>query len=34
MLPAMASQYAKAQTVALDFEYYLEDVTEPQTPSH
>jgi hypothetical protein len=34
MLPAMASQYAMAQTVALDFEYYMEDVTEPQTPSH
>lgn len=34
MLPAMAAQYAKAQTVALDFEYYLEDVTAPQTPEN
>jgi hypothetical protein len=32
MLPATALQYVKAQTVALDFEYYLEDVTAPQTP--
>jgi hypothetical protein len=34
MLPEMATQYAQAQSVALDFEYYLEDVTEPQTPGH
>jgi hypothetical protein len=34
MLPATASHYAQAQSVALDFEYYLEDVTEPQTPGH
>jgi hypothetical protein len=34
MLPATVARYVQAQTVALDFEYYMEDVTAPQTPEN